>query len=362
MKTKSGVQDEALIALKDKQRAGVAISMGVGKTLLGLRHMDSHYTDTLRVLVVAPKVSIFTSWQDDARNFDLGHLLPHIEFSTYISLVKQDLDYDIIYLDECHSLKFTHEPWLSNYKGMILGLTGTPPKFSNSEKGQMVNRFCPIVYSYITKSAVQDKILNDYRIIVHTLQLDPLKKMKVESKGKVWFTSEYHSYSYWSNRIIKARSDKEKQICTVMRMKALQDFPSKVTFARKLFESINHKCILFANTQIQADALCIHSYHSNNPNSAENLKLFKEGAIQKLSCVLQLSEGVNIPNLKEGIIMHSYGNERKSNQRIGRLLRLNPNDQATVHVLCYRDTVDEKWVETALSDLDENKITWVHEQ
>ena len=44
----------------------------------------------------------------------------------------------------------------------IIGLTGTPPKFSNSEKGIMVNRYCPIVYKYITDSAVEDKILNDY--------------------------------------------------------------------------------------------------------------------------------------------------------------------------------------------------------
>jgi len=35
-----------------------------------------------------------------------------------------------------------------------------------------------------------------------------------------------------------------------------------------------------------------------------------------LSSVMQLSEGVNIPNLKQCIIMHAYGNERKSSQRI----------------------------------------------
>ena len=81
--------------------------------------------------------------------------------------------------------------------------------------------------------------------------------------------------------------------------------------------------------------------------------------ITKLSCVLQLSEGVNIPKLKEGIIMHSYSNERKSAQRIGRMLRLNPNECATIHVLCYRNTVDEAWVMSALESFDKNKITVV---
>jgi superfamily II DNA or RNA helicase len=86
------------------------------------------------------------------------------------------------------------------------------------------------------------------------------------------------------------------------------------------------------------------------------LEKFKSGEIDKLSCVLQLSEGVNIPNLKQGIIMHAYGNERKSAQRLGRLLRLNPTEKATVHILCYDDTVDVAWVNQALHDYDDSKI------
>jgi superfamily II DNA or RNA helicase len=104
--------------------------------------------------------------------------------------------------------------------------------------------------------------------------------------------------------------------------------------------------------------LCVHSYHSNNPDSEENLQEFKKGNINKLSCVLQLNEGVNIPNLRAGIIMHAYGNERKSSQRIGRLLRLNPEDTAVIHILCYANTVDDKWVTEALKDLDQSKIKY----
>jgi hypothetical protein len=57
--------------------------------------------------------------------------------------------------------------------------------------------------------------------------------------------------------------------------------------------------------------------------------------------------------------MHAYGNERKASQRIGRLLRLNPNDKSTIHVLCYKDTIDEDWVIKALEDYDQTKITWI---
>jgi superfamily II DNA or RNA helicase len=143
-----------------------------------------------------------------------------------------------------------------------------------------------------------------------------------------------------------------------MRMKAMQTYPRKEKYAKLLLESINSKCIVFANTQEQADRICKDSYHSTNSESKENLIKFKHGEITKLSCVLQLSEGVNIPELRQGIIMHAYGNERKSAQRIGRLLRLNPDETATIHILCYMDTIDEKWVKEAIEGYDESKITW----
>jgi superfamily II DNA or RNA helicase len=143
-------------------------------------------------------------------------------------------------------------------------------------------------------------------------------------------------------------------------MKAMMEFPSKETYAYDLFNKEKNKCILFCNTQKQADDLCQHSYHSKNADRDQNLLDFKNGIITKLSCVLQLSEGVNIPNLKTGIVMHAYGNERKANQRIGRMLRLNPKDTAVIHILCYKDTVDEKWVTSALEDFDDNKIKYIN--
>jgi len=156
-----------------------------------------------------------------------------------------------------------------------------------------------------------------------------------------------------------SRSAKETQIMRVMRMKALMGFPSKEKLAMELLHSTDEKVILFANTQEQADSFGIPSYHSKNKESEENLIDFKKSENGKLACVLQLSEGVNIPNLRVGIILHSYGNERKSSQRIGRLLRLNPDETAVIHILCYKGTVDENWVKAALENFDSDKITWV---
>ena len=56
--------------------------------------------------------------------------------------------------------------------------------------------------------------------------------------------------------------------------------------------------------------------------------------------------------------MHAYGNNRKTAQRIGRLLRLSPDQKAVCHILCYANTIDEKWVNDALKTFDPSKIEY----
>lgn len=357
IKDRQEIQMEALATTDTKKRCTVVLGTGVGKTLVGLNHMERNTTPLNKVLVVAPKRSIFQSWIDDAEKFDLQHLLGRIVFSTYLSLNKHNpKDFDIVYLDEAHSLLDSHRDFLENYKGKILGLTGTPPKHGGSEKGQLVREFCPVVYTFKADEAIENKIINDYQIIVHEISLGTDKNYAVKNKNLTFKTSEVDNYNYWSRRIDVGSGP--IHILRVMRMKAMMEYPSKEKYAKILFNNIDSKCILFANTQEQADKLCNYSYHSNNSDSDRNLELFKEGTVNKLSTVLQLSEGVNIPNLKQGIIMHAYGNERKASQRIGRLLRLNPDDKAIIHILCYVDTVDQKWVTDALEGFDQNKILW----
>jgi superfamily II DNA or RNA helicase len=361
MSKREEIQQEALDMAIANKRCGLGISMGVGKTLIGLRYIDYYQQANmkkLRVLIVAPKVSIFDSWDSDAAKFGIS--LDNAEYTTYLSLHKKNPGhYDIVILDECHSLLISHTVFLAQFTGRILGLTGTPPRHFQSEKGKMVHQFCPILYKYITDDAVSDDILNDYRIIVHTMPISNINSLPVNMKdGKQFYTSERKSYDYWTKRIAGAQSKKQEQIASVMRMRVLMDFRTKETYVKKLLDDIEDKCIIFCNTQDQADRICKNSYHSNNEESEQNLQDFKKGKISELSCVLQLNEGINIPELRAGIIMHAYGNERKSSQRLGRLLRLNPTETAYVHILCYKDTVDERWVAEALRDLDPRKIKY----
>ncbi len=358
MNSRDIVQADALAIATQHKRCGLGISMGVGKTRIAIEHLKKNYNPFIKALVVIPKTSVMKSWLDELDKINDTVLEDHITFTTYLSLKKRNPnDYDIVYLDECHSILPGHEIFLSQFQGKILGLTGTPPRNKQSDKGKLVQKYCPIRYSFDVDRATDSKILNDYKIIVHQLELSKLPTLKKKNKnGGHWWTSEYKDYNYVTSRLADAQSQKQIQFARIMRMRALMDYTSKESYVKSMIKNIDSKCIVFANTQAQADRICKHSYHSKNPKSEENLELFSDGRINQLSCVLQLSEGVTIPNLKQGIIMHAYGNEKKTAQRIGRLLRLNPTETATCHILCYKSTQDEKWVESALKSFDDNKI------
>jgi superfamily II DNA or RNA helicase len=359
--TKDNIQTECLNVLFKHKKAGAAVTMGVGKTRIGLRHMRNMYEFGFRnFLVAAPKKAIYKSWKDEAVLLKWEFLLEHITFTTYRSLHKLTSDYDAIYLDECHSLLPTHVSFLQTQTGRIVGFTGTPPKTKGSEKYNIVNNFCPIVYNYFVDEAVNENILNDYKIIVHGVKLNHENTIKVEFKnGGSKMTSEEENYRYWTEKILTAEGSYnrlEQKRLAIGRMSAMKKYTSKELYMQNLIKDFDEKVILFCNTKEQADRISDYSYHSSNPESEKNLEMFKKGLIPYLTCVNQLNEGVNIPNLRYGVIMHAYGNERQASQRIGRLLRLNPDEKAYIHILMYKDTIDEKWVNNALSDFDSSKI------
>lgn len=353
MITRDLIQHQALKEALQFKRSGLQLATGAGKTKIGLDYINV-LPDHLKVLVVAPKVDIFKSWTADAAKFEVSELLERITFTTYISLPKQNPEeYDIVILDEAHSLKATALPFLRGYKGRILGLTGTPPKYLTSEKGQLMLEYYPIKYVFKTDKAVENEILNDYHIYVHYLELNRNKTIKTKQG---WMTSERAQYD-WITREIENANSRNLMFKTIQRINFLKQFETKEHYAKKLISEINQdeKVLIFANTIDQAERLCKDSHHSKNKNSP--LEAFKTGEINRLSCVEQLSEGINIPNLKNAIILHSYsGGSPKFVQRFGRLLRLSPEESSVVHILCYKDTVDEKWMHDNLKSFDQNKI------
>lgn len=374
-KTREQVQEEALSIVKKHRRSGLDISMGVGKTKIGLDHFQLVINKIQKVhsrdasgLVVGPTKKILNSWKDEIKKWGYEHMLPMLHFVTYRSLPKADFHHDVVYLDECHSLTEKCVPFMNAFTGWVLGLTGTPSR-PGTYKRRLIDAYCPIVYSYLINDAVNDAILNDYRITVHLLPLSEEKNYRVTMKSKhkdpkkrkvirTWLTSEVENYAYWTDKMDESDSFVVQKRLAINRMKCMQRYPTKDAYAKKLLNQSDRKALLFTNEKEQADDLCKHTYHSSNKAAERNMDFFVKGSIRKLACVLQLSEGANIPDLEHTIIMHMYGNNVKGPQRMGRTLRLNPDAIADIDILCFKGTIDVKWVKRALAGFNPEKITW----
>lgn len=359
MSLRDKLQQEALIEACRFRRSGLNLSVGFGKTKIGLMYLERAGGNTL---IVVPKLDIIKSWKDDAVKFGLEDVVDRCTFTTYLSLHKYSpKDYQNLILEEAHNTKYSHERFLSEFEGNILGLTGTPPVWKNSEKGQMMVKYYPIRYTYSTDEAVEDNILNDYSIYVHFIPLSTTKDLKIEytkgGKRSHFYTSEKDQYDYASRQIDTAITDKQKMYANINRINKLKQFNSKEHYTLALTEQINQeeKVIIFCNTIEQAEKMCTYAHHSKLKESP--LEDFKQGHITRLSCVEQLSEGINIPNLKHAVLMHTYsGSSPKAKQKFGRLMRLPTDQTATIHILCYENTVDERWVYDNLKNFNKEKI------
>lgn len=351
--TRDAILEEAYITIKDIDRCTLDMSVGIGKTSVALKKIQNIKG---KILVVIPKISVIDTWLKEITRLELNYLLSQITFVTYKSLNKADIFYDIVIFDEIHSLTNSHIEFLNKYKNPILGLTGTMPnKFS--EKFKIIQDFAPVAYKYTLNTAIDNNLLNKIVIVIHSVKLDTSKNIKVKFKnGKSFYTSELDTYNFWSNAVIKESSAKAK----IMRMKALMSFNSKLRYAKKLAEAATRKTIVFCNTKEQADYISPYNYYSGNPNNDKNLEKFNNDEIKILSCVLQLNEGINLKNLDNAIILHSYSSDRNVIQRIGRLVRLiDINQLATIHILMYADSIDEQWVANSLSSIDNSKIVYL---
>jgi superfamily II DNA or RNA helicase len=359
---KNLIQQKAFESINFKSRNGIIMSMGTGKTRLGL-NCCTHFLEankTSKILIVYPKLAIKEAWLNEMKLIDFKYE-KRLTFSTIISVCnKNDVsNYDLIIVDECHSITERSYECLKKAKS-IIGLTGTPIKNEKSDKYFIYNKLFPTVFSYAVKDAIKDSLLNNFKLIVHRIPLSSEKNIKVNWNGKSFYVSERSQYDSISRKIQQAYSFQDKKKYGLIRLKNIKEFNSKVFFLQqKILPYVVNKTLLFTSTIDQSDLLAINSYNSKNLDSKDNLTKFCNGEINLLSCVEQLSEGVNIPDLKEGIIMHSYGSEVKLSQKIGRILRLNPKDLAVLHIIVYRDTVDWEWVMKALQGKFDNTMNLI---
>lgn len=371
MNKKDVIQDAVLEKIENcpndpitgKKRACVVLGTGVGKSYLVLKQMVKNYHEFATFLIVIPRASLKKNWIDEMIKHGLSYLIPHVHFINYRSFTKVENKFDWVFFDEVHNLNKTHmyvhlncEMTNTNW----FGLTATMFPEGSADRAVFDDHFT-IVHTFTTAHAVEEKLLNDYRILIHRIPLSSSYRMRV-----LWHDAlpEDQCIKHLTTAIHNSEKNKKYQVLNqqrIQRSKFLQTTRTKTNYAKALSKAIKTKTLIFAESTSIADEICQHSFHSKNtPRLNEiNLTKFKNGEIMQLSAVGQLNEGVNIPNLENVIVMHTYNSFSKLEQRIGRALRLEVDQTAYVHILVHHETVDMEWMRNALANFNKEKIGYV---
>lgn len=345
MNLRNDIQKNAIKQALSNNYATISIPVRVGKTFIGLS-IASQFN---KVLVSYPNQSIFNSWIQDSKKFNIS--VDNIIFTTHVSLNKYDLkSFNCILIDEIHDLSINQWKFIEgNMPIRMYGLTATPP--NKGEKKVFLDKYCPISYER-SLDETTGILQKDYTITVHLLEPSSEKNIPLKS-GKFW--SEKAKIGFWEGKYTMSRNFQDM----LRLIQSIQNSKTKLDYVKELSSKLD-RCLIFLETQKQCEELGYSTYHSNHGLSEENLKLFQEGTVSHLTCVKQLSAGIQFNSLSKAIILHAYASNSRFHQRLGRVLSLVNNDeiQAEVHLICLKGTRDEQWVKQALSEFNSNKIIW----
>ena len=349
-----------------------SLPTGTGKSVIAIKIIKKYPG---KYLLVTPTIVLHkVDWKNEFIKFDSLELYNQLDKCCYKSLHKYNMNnYDGIILDEAHhfSPKQWYEfikylPILENKK--VICLTATPGKFGFTKR-TLHTLIKNNVFEYGVEEAVDNELVNDFRIHVIYNELDNVtKNSKAGSKDKPFLTTEKSNYEYLTKTIDTLKKEMETtagkvkhlqryQMLIRKRAKLLYDLESKVNLVLKFLKKLDSskKRLIFARTIEVAERLEPHSIHSKS--KIDWLTEFRLGKINSASSVDMLLEGVNLPGTEIGVITSPYA-ERKFIQSLGRILRNNLDVISQYYIFCTKDTVEEDWLKASLEDINKEKIIY----
>jgi superfamily II DNA or RNA helicase len=130
----------------------------------------------------------------------------------------------------------------------------------------------------------------------------------------------------------------------------------KLPVTTKISEYLHkNKCrsLIFCASIEQSNGLNVSSIHSQNKYSDRVLNMFNSGALNTISAVNCLNEGVNLVDCRTGVFNVINSSEIMSIQKIGRILR---HKQPIVIIPYYVGTREEELVDKMLENIKTENI------
>ena len=357
--TKDKIQRIIIDKIKKAVVRGIVLaSVRSGKTrqlLTAIREMSDNDLDTT-ILVGYPNVDIKNSWIDECKKLDY---YPNITYSTFKSLKKvQDNKYDFVVFDESHAippdniLPIVSKIVKNNDKVILASGTYSEDTLLNLKFSTGLQQ----IVDYSTDDAINDGIVNNFKIEVHLFKLDNTKSVQFGGLKK-WYSTDYKECLRMSKKIDNSFGQ-DKMMAALFRMKMINSCQSLIRNVQQwIKDNPDKRFILFTGDEKVGMNYNIPMFNSKSKNN-DVLKDFQEYRSNSLCLIKKGGTGVTYEGLDTILITDINSNSETLEQRCGRSLLFEEGKESTVHIFCSTEEFQMRWLESSLKSINPDRISY----
>lgn len=348
----------------------IIISAGVGTTL-SMQWVDEIYS-WLQKENLEENIFIYQHFSDSKQSLDFIHSNPskmaiivaarRSEVLEYL-LKNANTETTLIIQDEVHGFGSQGMHGLEGLHknfSYTLGLSATPDR-AYDEKGSnfILDEIGPVIYEYPLENAIAQNILCPFNYHPVKTELSSSDNKRYKAVRGAYEIAKTSSHPWTKEQLWT----KLAQIKNTAENKPY-NFGE---FIAKHPELIKNSIIFCAEWQ-QADPICDQVMkHTNNfirfneePKKEEQAKAL-ENLGHSLDCIITchaLSEGIDIKSLQNIFLIASYGTQLETIQRIGRCIRIDPNNKLkianVIDLIVYRNIDSDDIIQA-----DYKRMEWI---
>lgn len=357
--TKNEVQRIIIDKIKNALFRGIVLaSVRSGKTrilLTTIREMSDNDLNT-NILVGYPNTDIKNSWIDECEKLEY---YPNITYSTFKSLKKvQDNKYDFVVFDESHAippdniLPIVSKIVKNNDKVILASGTYSEDTLLNLKFSTGLQQ----IVNYSTDDAINDGIVNNFKVEVHLFKLDNTKSVQFGGLKK-WYSTDYKECQRMSKKIDNSFGQ-DKMMAALFRMKMINSCQSLIRNVQQwIKDNPDKRFILFTGDEKVGMNYNIPMFNSKSKNN-DVLKDFQEYRSNSLCLIKKGGTGVTYEGLDTILITDINSNSETLEQRCGRSLLFEEGKESTVHIFCSTEEFQLNWLNKSLSSINSNRINY----